>query len=869
MIISGQLAKCIDYQVSSKPVALHHPLTRLLAGLSLYMTKFDLTFDANELDIMEKPPPEQMMEPSLRTTVFVAQVQAGMWRRNGHSLQDQVTAYHDPRWRKEMEDQDITMLQLAASNMPPNDFLINLVAKYQLVNWTSTDFDCREDDSVRQINILAEEFLNTLIYIIGERFIPGVGQVTVEDCVRREIIQLLCIEPMTHSSLNKSLAEDTVHRETGLEKVVETVASFKKPVAGSSAQGRFELKPEFYQEYNVFYYRYSREHQSRSEESQRQRKKANNEPECNPPPCPPKFASQFQPMLKIMSSEVFLHILSLILERADNLRSRCFSEDQVHKALHIIGICLLEEERDHAIAQELVSDDYLVNFTLNSQKFELYEKMKRLVGSQRIESHKELLNWTINTWQRVSGMVTKMEVVEEIKNEVIEEVIEDKETLKKRLAAERRKKVMDQMKNAQKNFMKENKQLFDDTTQKRPRLNTEEDNLSTVETMEEPILPNVVQCLGPDRAASNATETTEYTCILCQDDEELKIENRTLVTAAFIQKSTVLSNRRNTTMDGMNGRVQTVFESPLPLLSSDLQVGTHISSCGHVMHSSCWKTYFEDIQNSERNRSRLRNPQNFNALKQEFLCPLCRQLSNAVIPLIPPIDTLQSPLLTNNVASSTPSSDLSIENLEITDLAISKGNEFDSTKPIVISFNHWLDAIFIALKYKKELKCDKSRMTSGDSSTSSAPEESSTSKSLPSELVASIDVENVRMDIQRILHTATEGASRLARAFSVSNSGSSKSSKNVSGAAMKRFYTCPLDQVLQELDPDVSTSFSRLFSDQEGQELAFPDTLNDIVQMFCKSVIRVSRDQDVQDDHHPDGLSILEVCNLTTFFRKI
>jgi len=82
---------------------------------------------------------------------------------------------------------------------------------------------------------------------------------------------------------------------------------------------------------------------------------------------------------------------------------------------------------------------------------------------------------------------------------------------------------------------------------------------------------------------------------------------------------------------------------------------------------------------------------------------------------------------------------------------------------------------------------------------------------------------------------------------------------------MKRFYTCPLDQVLQELDPDVSTSFSRLFSDQEGQELAFPDTLNDIVQMFCKSVIRVSRDQDVQDDHHPDGLSILEVWNSCAF----
>ena len=481
------------------------------------MSKFDLTFDANELDIMEKPTSEQMMEPSLRTTVFVAQVQAGMWRRNGHSLQDQVTAYHDPRWRKEMEDQDITMLQFAASNMSPNDFLINLISKYQLVNWTSTDFDCREDDSVRQINILAEEFLNTLIYIIGERFIPGVGQVTVEDCVRREIIQLLCIEPMTHSVLNKSLAEDTIHRETGLDKVVETVATFKKPIAGSSAQGRFELKPEFYKEYNVFFYRYSRENQSKSEETQRQRKKANNEPECNPPPLPPKFASQFTPMLKIMSSEVFVHILSLILDRADNLRSRCFSEDQVHKALHIIGICLLEEERDHAIAQELASDDYLVNFTKASEKFEIYEKLNRLIGSQRIESHKDLLSWTINTWQRVAGLVTKMEVVEE-SNEVVE-VVEDKEALKKRLAAERRKKVMDQMKNAQKNFMKENKQLFDDTTQKRPRLNTEDTVMEPVEQPMEETMPSIVQCLGPDRAAPNADDTNEYTCILCQDDE--------------------------------------------------------------------------------------------------------------------------------------------------------------------------------------------------------------------------------------------------------------------------------------------------------------------------------------------------------------
>ncbi len=65
------------------------------------------------------------------------------------------------------------MLQLAASNMDPNEFVINIINKYHLINWTSEAFDCKEDDSVRQINTLVEEFLATMIYILGERYIVG------------------------------------------------------------------------------------------------------------------------------------------------------------------------------------------------------------------------------------------------------------------------------------------------------------------------------------------------------------------------------------------------------------------------------------------------------------------------------------------------------------------------------------------------------------------------------------------------------------------------------------------------------------------------------------------------------------------------
>lgn len=42
----------------------------------------------------------------------------------------------------------------------------------------------------------------------GERYVPGVSEVTKEDVTMREVIHLLCIEPMAHSSLVKGLPEN-------------------------------------------------------------------------------------------------------------------------------------------------------------------------------------------------------------------------------------------------------------------------------------------------------------------------------------------------------------------------------------------------------------------------------------------------------------------------------------------------------------------------------------------------------------------------------------------------------------------------------------------------------------------------------------
>lgn len=65
---------CIEYDVSSAPVSLHLPLSRLIAGLSLKLEKFGLSFTSDDFNVPGKPSPEELMEPVLRTQVMIAQV---------------------------------------------------------------------------------------------------------------------------------------------------------------------------------------------------------------------------------------------------------------------------------------------------------------------------------------------------------------------------------------------------------------------------------------------------------------------------------------------------------------------------------------------------------------------------------------------------------------------------------------------------------------------------------------------------------------------------------------------------------------------------------------------------------------------------
>ncbi|KAJ8731652.1 hypothetical protein PYW07_004816 [Mythimna separata] len=69
-------------------------------------------------------------------------------------------------------------------------------------------------------------------------------------------------------------------------------------------------------------------------------------------------------------------------------------------------------------------------------------------------------------------------------------------------------------------------------------------------------------------------------------------------------------------------------ESWLVSVSVGWEGGVHVQSCGHHLHLRCLHAYLRALQAPQR-------PHNLHVERGEFLCPVCRQLANCVLPLAP------------------------------------------------------------------------------------------------------------------------------------------------------------------------------------------------------------------------------------------
>ena len=113
------------------------------------------------------------------------------------------------------------------------------------------------------------------------------------------------------------------------------------------------------------------------------------------------------------------------------------------------------------------------------------------------------------------------------------------------------------------------------------------------------------------------------------------------------------------------------------------------------------KTFFDDIVATDRQRTRNRHPPSFDTDKNEFLCPLCRTISNTVIPLIPQFHLLQpsaaasQPSLTAQSATSALVKNDGESASSSCCSSVTESAEFDPAQPVDLDFSEWIDALLV------------------------------------------------------------------------------------------------------------------------------------------------------------------------------
>uniref|UniRef100_A0A8C6VFG7 E3 ubiquitin-protein ligase n=1 Tax=Naja naja TaxID=35670 RepID=A0A8C6VFG7_NAJNA len=557
----GHSVETIRYCVSQEKVSIHLPVSRLLAGLHALLSKTEVAY--------KFPDPPMLIEHPLRCLVLCAQVHAGMWRRNGFSLVNQIYYYHNVKCRREMFDKDIVMLQTGVSMMDPNHFLMMMLCRFELYQIFSTPDYGKRFSSENTNKCL----LILLICFTGERFTPGIGQINATDEIKREIIHQLSIRPMAHSELVKALPEDE-NKETGMETVIEAVACFKKP--GLTGRGLYELKPECAKDFNLYFYHFSRAEQS-------------------------KVIMQDENihyiiiynykafLINILQCDVMLCLMRTILQWAVEHNGYAWSESMLQRVCKVYINSRIKLCRIYSTSEK-------ENFAIFLPRFFTW------------------LEWHYKKKNNILRMLVKIIFSR------------DKEKAERKRKAEiarlRREKIMAQMSEMQRHFIDENRELFQQT-------------IDELETSTSRVHDHRLIALGPEQTKV-CEQRQIVTCILCQEEQEVKMDNRAMVLAAFVQRSTVLSKNRNKVISDPE-KYDPLFMHP------DLSCGTHTGSCGHIMHAHCWQRYFDAVQAKEQRRQqRLRVHTSYDVENGEFLCPLCECLSNTVIPLLPPPRTLFS-----------------------------------------------------------------------------------------------------------------------------------------------------------------------------------------------------------------------------------
>lgn len=574
-----------------------------------------------------------MVDYSLRTIVLLSQIKVGFWVRNGLSTRSQFHFYRSWGLRELGFARDMHMVQVLCCLHKNSNFVPGtIVERWQLasfVNQNYTDFSVYE--SAQCMQFMVEEMLSFFVVMLEfNDHLLGLSESLVnERRLLHELVHALCFKPLAYSELCGELPEH-ITTDRRLEYLLNKVTDYLPP-SGTGSAGRYQLKSEYRAQVNPYYIHYT---SNRRDDAERLVRKdqlnlwRKNDPTSDLSyddtyyePRKVELCSFYENLFDFTTSPLFVQILRSSVCSA-LIDQPIESSEILRFALHLIHVCLV----NHSGFSSACLDDS------DGESLALCV-YKVLTCSSLVKHHSKaravlraISGVEFYLGQKFAGFKPDHLLSAVEAHALQRDAGASEAELKKQLAAARRAKIMASFKKQQTAFLEQNADTGLD------------------EDIEGELSVGGGWCFP------------EETCILCQ--MPAACEKDLFGVVAYVTQS---SEFRNVPFDDPYWTAK-AFCGPLDLSSGELSqhsdctkyiseieekavVGPGFptadpaacfsrpitTSCGHGMHMSCLKTH---LQTARKRKTYFTKTLPEDTINGEFICPLCKALSNFLVPVL-------------------------------------------------------------------------------------------------------------------------------------------------------------------------------------------------------------------------------------------
>ncbi|KAL2827169.1 hypothetical protein BDW59DRAFT_58242 [Aspergillus cavernicola] len=671
--------RVVDFVVEKGAMSFHHALhytlswlldcARTLSEDLLRDVLFSAAEVANDRSIFDSDlGPEDlllaMFDYPLRVCAWLAQMKAGMWVRNGLSLRHQMSQYRGVSCRELGYYRDIFLLQAALVTCNPSRVLASIADRFGVVDWMNRNYIPRAGIEDAKIVDVVEEFVLLLIVLLTDRnslASDGNSDFAMGENMSREIAHVLCFKPVSFSDLSTRLS-DQVRESDIFQDVLEEIANFRPP-EGLNDTGTFELKPEYIRLIDPYSAHYTKNQRDEAESIYREwmakqtGKNASEivfEPRLRPLTC-----GAFSDLARFTRTPLFAQVVHQCLDYVMSSKDRTPTipstrvETFLQVVLHLILLATLEDNTDEEIIDEGSAESFVSHALTKARATQvgtltiigLLEKIS--VMSEFSACGPKIRHILKRLWQKrprayASATASLKFPFDRIDTNSPAIGIDSEKELKKKQALERQARVMAQFQQQQQNFLN-NQDAIDWGDEEFSDSGTEPE-----------VTPEAKVWKYPSGA-----------CILCQEETN---DSRLYGTFALIQDSGIF---RQTDIQDADW-IREVLKTPSNLDKSASHVrpfgvagenhvrvrrldssggqitgekiglskgfnsknsvrGPVTTGCGHIMHYTCFEHYITATQRRHTGQVARNQPERLNF--KEFVCPLCKALGNAFLPI--------------------------------------------------------------------------------------------------------------------------------------------------------------------------------------------------------------------------------------------